>query len=215
MPPRIRSLSLLLVLISPLIASMTNAASISWLATGTFYSVTDTGDVFEGQISIDTPFTGIFQYDTSSIPYETHPDAEYYAFDPSEGFLSMSLFVGSIEAYSIPSGSARMGVQNDNAVGFDHFQLNHFDASSVVGNVTSLEVAFRDSTGTAFSDLAIPTSFDLGDFDTHYFGLTASAGEDLGVALGEIQSLTLIPEPGTAALLAFGLAALSTIRRRG
>ena len=74
-----------------------------------------------------------------------------------------------------------------------------------------------DTTGTVFSDLSIPPSIDINDFDQgriqfSYFLGEGENSEFFVPAVYNITAFTLVPEPTSLALL--GLGGLLVLRRR-
>ena len=97
--------------------------------------------------------------------------------------------------------------------GYDRFGALAFGTVSTGANITIMDFVFRDSTASAWNGVAIPTELDLADFDYTYMGIVVSQAGNLGVALGQIDTLTLIPEPSTALLLLLGLTGMAGIRK--
>lgn len=157
-----------------------------------------------------TPFTGSFSYDT-----DTPADLSFGGigeYDQSASFpMSFTIEQGGVS--SSVTGEVGMILVSDEASG-DGFIVNIFGP-----NASSLILSLGDSTGTAFSSDALPTSLDLSQFDSASLG--AGFGENgQPIASGEITSLSLrtsaVPEPTT--LVGAGLAGVGflgyELRRR-
>ncbi len=88
-------------------------------------------------------------------------------------------------------------------------------ASTHVGTTASLAVfGLADSTGTALSSTALPTSLDFSKFDASEFSLTNPKGGP-DIFDGTING-TAVPEPASAMLLGIGALAMGAfiLRRR-
>jgi hypothetical protein len=67
--------------------------------------------------------------------------------------------------------------------------------------LTNMSLSLTDSTDTAFSSDALPTSLDINDFDSAKVSLIFQhATLPSKTVVGEISSVTLVPEPSTSLL---------------
>ena len=213
-PSLTRALPLLLggLLLGSLPLSAAKADSLTYLATGVLFEIADPNDAFQGELSLGMPFSGTIQYETGSSPVHTSSGSAQFEWDPLGTAFSISISVGPITASTNPAGRGTMGVTN-NGGGYDRFGALAFGTVSTGANITIMDFVFRDSTASAWNGVAIPTELDLADFDYTYMGIVVSQAGNLGVALGQIDTLTLIPEPSTALLLLLGLTGMAGMRR--
>jgi hypothetical protein len=189
------------------------AVPITYELTGVLSKVSDPENVLGGQLSIDMPFTGSLTYDPAASPESTSGTSAQYRWDPTGTDFSLSISVGPIDAQSAPTGWSRVTVV-DGYSDFDAFMAASSLVWSTGVNVAGLEIVMQDSTQTVFDGLGLPSYLDLDDFDTHDFNMLAQTGSGVALVVGNIQTLTLIPEPGTATLLLVGLIGLSRSSRR-
>ena len=193
--------------------SVAKAGSLTYIATGVLFDIADPNDAFEGELSLGMPFSGTIQYETGSSPVSTRSNSAQFEWDPLGSAFSITISLGSITASTDPAGRGSILISN-NASGYDRFGGLGFSAFSTGADITMLEFAFRDSTMTAWDDIVIPTAaLDIADFDYAHIGMVVSNSTGIGVALGQIDTLTLIPEPSTALLLLLGLTGMAGMRR--
>lgn len=116
-------------------------------------------------------------------------------------------------------GDFMIAIQNTRS--YDQFAL--FDHSPAVGGVippansTSIEFVLGDLNNRTFSDVSLPTSLTLADFNSNWGEIsTVSGGLASGVTFS-INSLTpmAIPEISSGSLLLVGMTSLALRRRRG
>lgn len=100
---------------------------------------------------------------------------------------------------------------------FDYFQmlcedpyLQGPDSIRGIDNY-QMAIAFTDNSGTAFSDITLPGSLKLSDFNSAKFFLGQASGP---WTTGIITSLTPIPEPSTMMSFGFGIIFIIGVRRR-
>ena len=91
----------------------------------------------------------------------------------------------------------------------DHF-LYRFDTSVPQWGDLYCDVRFLDATALAFDSFALPSSFDLTEFDIAEFYFSRSITQ-LTVQC-QIEEITFVPEPATLSLLAGG--GLALLRRK-
>ncbi len=179
---------------------------------------------FDGSVALGSPYSATFTVDPDS--------SDALPFDLNQGVYPLLGYSASLGLYGFaPSVNTQVVVDNDViAIGpIDHFTV--FDLSPVVSG--SLFVAgslipaqgaaglqpfiqlfdqfdfnasFLDGDGQILPDLArFPTRFNVGFF----------VGAGLASASGPIDTLTIIPEPSTVALVACGATLLAQTRRLG
>lgn len=165
--------------------------------------VTNSNNAIPG-VYVNQPFTGIFSY--SSMPYSSTGIYDQYA--------SLTINLGSftlthtdkftyVTVVSYPDTSTYIGKK-------DSFT---FHASGTQGLYTYNRsgITLSDSTRTAFSSVALPELLQLSAFNLAQMNLTGNKGTDTFNIIGNINNMTLVPEPATLLLLA---AALPLLRRR-
>lgn len=193
----------LLAMASPLAYS----GPITFQFTGSVNSVfSDPGDPFNGGIGFGTPFSGTYTFDVTPNLIGGTTSGSYQISGAPYG-LTVNIGGFSFSNY----GSLAINTLNSST---DQYGVLACEASCNSGLV--IELAFQDSTGTAFAGNALPltppitTGFQINSFTlTHDSYLSAYQLE----INGNVTSLTA-PEPGTLLLVATCLAAAGLRRRR-
>jgi hypothetical protein len=105
--------------------------------------------------------------------------------------------------------------------GGDAVSVSSNDSDAIFGGlISTVEITFVDLTGTAIDDPSILPLVDLSladyTFDPfpEFIPRSFSVSGDWGVLRGSVNSIRTIPEPGTLALFAIGLAGMGLVRRR-
>ncbi len=206
-------------------ATSATAAPIRYLASGVLYDVADPFDVLGGQLTVGMPFEGSFTYDPAASPISitttvkasgTTTTVARYEWSPSGNRFALSMSVGGIGAQSDPAGFSRVNILHSEGRNRTHdlLQALTMNVTSTGALVGALEIVLDDRTRSVFSNPVLPYTLNLDDFDVNHFGmLVMGRGGNMAVVLGDIQSLTANPEPGTATLVFLGLTGLSMIRR--
>jgi hypothetical protein len=200
-----------------LLGSVADAAhALTFRATGVIDELTDPDALLPGRLTLGDPFVAYLTYDPTNPP-PPGPGGRTYEWNPSGSDFALSIAVASISAASDPAGIAWINLFDTSPPGSapDLFQAGTRNVQATGASLFAIELLLQDSTQTAFSSANLPASLDLADFDDDWVGLTFLESGKLAVALGDIQTLTLIPEPGTATLVFVGLAgmALRSARR--
>ncbi len=156
------------------------------------------------------PFSGKLVYDDST-PVDT-PGANpavYTTLPPLASGLGMTLTIGG-NTYSAETGDLmQLKVGNDLTGMFpDVFTAVSF--VNVGGSATVASFGLADTTGTAFSSTALPTSLDLSKFDFSKLTLGTS---DHTIFVGDIN-LQSVPEPSSVILLGFAAVVGACVVRR-
>ncbi len=203
-----------------LISAMTAEASIVTINfTGTITSINDPSGFISGS-SVGGSFSGSLVYDTSApIAVAGANPAEYDylpASTPSYASpLGLTFTVGSHTFDPHYPGVMQIHVQND-LVSSTYPDAFVAVASTQVGTGATLAVfGLADTTGTALSSTALPTSLDFSKFDASEFQLTDGKGGP-DIFDGTINGVS-VPEPASTTLLGIGALAIGALvlRRRG
>lgn len=187
------------------VAAPARAGIVTWEFGGEIDQVRDTSGIFGGALTVGSPFSGSFTFDTSTP--DTNPDSGVSSFE--NPLQDLSGQIGGF-GFSGPIFGVSSFEITDGAAGSDDI----FSLSSSVflnGEGLNFLLTLIDSTGTAFSDDTLPTvPPDLSLFDSATIHLLRQTG-DLAID-GTISFL--VPEPGTLCLLAVGAVAILRRRRR-
>ena len=163
------------------------------------FSADETGVVPD--ISVGESFTGWFSYDNSvdGVPYDT--TTQYTQTSSSE------ISIGDI-LISHMNQSVEIGVTNDYYNSRedrveDQLSYRFWTLVPELGqDEIFCSVSFFDYTALAFDSFELPTSLDMTEFDNATIFLYRST-PSFSIH-GQIDSITLVPEPATLAMLALG-----------
>lgn len=165
--------------------------------------VRDHDDVLGGAVSVGSPFSGLYTFESTTEPTR-----------PGGGFYTDAIVAVSGEVAGLPFNGPVQGISNSISVANDVISEG-YDAYSVrvgvdlLGETLACSFGMRDDTGAVFTTNALPlTPPDLEFFDSVPFSLGAPS-ELLGLS-GELTYL--VPEPGTLVFLGLG-GVLLAIRR--
>lgn len=196
-------LTLIAVLLSPMVA---NADLISWEFTGQISvasgsSSSSVGDLFRVVVGFDTDAT-LVQAQTGGI----FGAGTRYEYDGSGVSFHVSL-QGQADQSITPFGEGLDFIWlRDNSADRACCEFDEVDGLTFAlldANAFGVSIILRGSILDIFSGGELPTNPDprLLDLEIAAFQWTV---ED-GLTIGEISSITRVPEPGTLALLAIGL----------
>jgi hypothetical protein len=171
---------------------------------------------FSGEIEVSTvvpegtPFFGQIRYDSTMSPrqFTTFYEVPDYSFT-----------LGANE-FQQTGDDQILHVVNDHSVnGMDNLYLFNgtFTGPEVDGaTLRTSYVDIRDSDGIMLSSDALPTSLDFDLTDFRWFTTSWTTPTGLGISNGQITSLsiTAVPEPGSAVLLACAGVVLVLRRRK-
>jgi hypothetical protein len=153
-------------------------------------------------VYLNQPFTGTFSY--SSMPFSTTGIYDQPA--------SLTIKLGTFTLTHTDKQTAITVINNlTSATGkVDSFTF-HASGTQGLYTYTRSGVTLQDSTRTAFTTTALPETLLLSAFNSAKMNLTGSKGTDTFNIIGNITTLTLIPEPATLLMLA---AAIPFLRRK-
>ena len=181
---------------------------------GEITSVEDDDNLLGGAVTVGSPFSGSYTFDSLTPDSDPHPRRGLYW----DAIIEISGDIAGIP-FSGPVGERNsIEVQND----FASTTLDGYVVRpdvDLLGLDMDIIIALVDDTGAAFSTDHLPNSPpDLELFNTRHFALF-DASESVPLRLyGNVTSLTLVPEPATLLMLGVAALMLSTgraMRRRG
>ncbi|MBX7165382.1 MAG: hypothetical protein K1X74_03450 [Pirellulales bacterium] len=178
-------------------------------------------------IAVGDPFSGEFSYDAagSTILYDG-PLETVYGISQSIDFDVLGIVVNGDPDFfpHAMSGQYEMHVYNDVGDlgrGFSGDALFIYFFPPTIPDIEILAgIFFADTTGSVFSDRALPPTIDFADFDRSGFGFGAySLTYGIGETLLFGSELRLVPEPSSEVLFMLGalllLGAYKLTRRNG
>lgn len=184
-------------------ASSARASLITWEFAGEITRVLDDDGSLGGMFTEGTLFSGQYTFESSTPDSWPHVlDRARYA----DAVTSVSGVVGEVPFFALPSLTGRIFVYDN----FDGDSYSGYGAAEFLGAPVEFHLLLSDSTGSVFSDDSLPLSPpDLSLFDSTHFSL--ELGPDGDVLAGELTSL--VPEPGSLALMVVGLSCLTRRRK--
>ncbi|MGB1125081.1 MAG: PEP-CTERM sorting domain-containing protein [Phycisphaeraceae bacterium] len=189
-------------------------------ASAALWQITWTGNVntvdteLASFFSVGDTVTGVLVFD------DTTPDTDTDTLNSGsyvgESFvLTINRQLGADYVSGTESGKAFISITNDasltDRLSVGGGKLIGPDVNGIPAN--SAGISLRDSTGTAIDSPALPTTLNLGDWDTTDFSVGFENGVEADLR-GNVTGLSLVqvPEPTSLALL--GLGGLLIARRR-
>ena len=190
--------------------------ALTFRLTGVIDEINDPYADLTGRVSLGDPYVAYLTYDPLATPYDTDSNGARYRFSPTGTAFSISLHVGAITTATDPAGTGWIRVNDGPTITSpglpDLLQMTTSNVLATGANVLTTEILLSDWGQTAFSSTDLPDSLDLDDFDVGHVAFAAFESS-WALAFGSIQTLTLIPEPGTATLVLVGLAGMALRRR--
>ncbi len=172
-------------------------------------------DFLAGQfIEVGQSFVGRFAYDESAPMTAVSADGYQAVFLNSVSQSAVATPTFSLPTASLPAAGLGSFSIVDGRFGWDSFfVMQSFSQGDWFAN---LIFDLQDSTGTIFSGFDVPTRLDLSQFDfmTFQIGMLRRSDGDQVQLHGAIASVSVVPEPGTLALLLTGAALLAHQTRR-
>jgi hypothetical protein len=162
--------------------------------------------------SIGDAASGSFLIDSETVDLDADPGVGFY-------FDAASIVSFSFDTYSAGADKGTLFVTDGAGSSPDEMiVVAGFTGDPVAGLASSsFGWGLGDDSQTVFSSDAIPLSLDLSDFTGNFARMTFTDGIDPHIVSAVMTTLsyTVVPEPGSAALLAAGLLALALRRRAG
>lgn len=206
-----------LLLAGPWVAD--TATAVTYHASGFVAEVSDSFGVVPDEVAVGTPFSAVFTWNPATSPETSDGSIATYAWDPSGSDFSISLSIAGIDASSDPGARGQVTVIDrtpGSAACCDIVQWSSTSVLSSGADLWALEVLFEDATKTVLDDVSLPTMLDLSDWvQRAQVNFAVQSGSELGVVLGDIHALTLVPEPSTGLLVLLGLTGLGSVRPGG
>lgn len=191
-----------------LAAGTADALPITFDFAGSVTLIVDANNLLDG-LGISTgssTFSGSFKYEPAALPIRTFPNgANYHGGD-------LSAVVDGTFNYSHP-GPQVSQVLNDHLILDDFFSNSASSGfapftqfgTPVGTQINTMQLSFLDNSATAFSNVSLPSSLLLSDFNDPRFSVAASNRDGTFYRItGRVTSLSLAvtaPEPATFFLL--------------
>lgn len=214
--PRLLTIAGCLLSAAPLFA----APLVRYEARATVDFVNDPFNVLAGLIQPGDTLTGLFQYDLA-LP-DQDPSVEFGFYDGvplSDNFISGTRGSGDFFETQL---FFDISVENDVVDRVELFASGDTIPSTLAApgiDFVDLQVILQDDDGTALSSDALPTDFNLADYETAVVYLSAETSGPVPQIVYEVEAIidsitrTVVPEPQSLALLASAAAIVAGGRR--
>jgi hypothetical protein len=193
------------------------AATVSVLMSGVWNSFSDTGNQLDASVGLGSAFSLTFTYDDQTP--DTNPDPEFGVYDFAAGAYTLTFTTGNYVFSVAPTSPASLEVTSsptDDSIALLAYGWTATGPGSPVFPALSYlnpsALALPTSTFASDALVGLPWSSLAGVLNVYFFG--SPNGVDFVELSGEPSTITTVPEPGTAVLLAAGIATLATRARR-
>ena len=174
-----------------------------------------------GPVAIGQAWDGTYSMDTATpdlLPGDPRSGLYLDAGTSVDGTVGGVDYSGGTFHFATSDQAPGSGPDQANATLQDDYAGHALTMDPVNGHAaTQLQINLIDSSGTAISTDAIPTSLDRGDWDEPPGPVNLALIFDRTAAIyiwGHIDTITAVPEPASLALLSVACFALRASRRR-
>jgi hypothetical protein len=219
------SLAALILVLALAVSGPATAIPVTVVFAGTLDLVDDAFNYLGGSVSVGTSYSATLVYENSVSDSNPSPNFGNYIFPP--GLFSFTLSTGGFVFTHVTTGIQEIDVINRPAIsGGDSVSVDArtFTSGGALPafGLAYASVSLDDATGAALSSdalTAIPWTIPLSSWtsgtELGFFADIADGNPLTYVQfLGELTSITQVPEPGTFVLVSIGLLALGHGRRR-
>lgn len=159
---------------------------------------------FDGMIDTNTISSGLWSFATPGeafvVEYSFDLDAADSNPDPGVGAFS-----ACIESFAVIAGTAfQTGATGGVSIADNMAGIDEYLATLPLTNGMAAWIRLTDGGETALSSDALPGSLDFDAWQDRSFRVAPASGPG-GEVLGTITSITIVPAPGAAVVMAAGL----------